>query len=162
MGCSCGRCTAAVGRLQVGVCLAAALPGAATCHALLSCHVFCRNAPPQTHTRHVHTAVRPTRHTRVSSLLLLPGLSHSQVLHAIGMGRLLQLPSDMPPLLRDLLAACMSKDPSERYMRTDLAQGLAAHTHTPCCNSSAWQCCACSRVMPVDRSDAACMWSGAA
>jgi hypothetical protein len=43
------------------------------------------------------------------------GMSHSQVLHAIGMGRLLQLPQDMPAPLRDLLAACMARDPAKRY-----------------------------------------------
>lgn len=42
------------------------------------------------------------------------GLSHSQVLHAIALGRLLVLPEHMPRGLRDLLAACMAKDPKKR------------------------------------------------
>jgi serine/threonine protein kinase len=43
------------------------------------------------------------------------GLSHSQVLHAVGMGRLLELPADMPAPLKDLLAAAMARDPSKRW-----------------------------------------------
>lgn len=42
------------------------------------------------------------------------GMSHSQVLHAIGMGRQLQLPEHMPKGLRDLLEACMARDPAKR------------------------------------------------
>lgn len=37
-----------------------------------------------------------------------------QVLHAIGMGRLLELPSDMPPGLKGLLGECLSRDPAKR------------------------------------------------
>lgn len=155
----CG-CRPFAGRGMVGCC--PAWCGNMPSFAVLPCVLLKRRHPPPT--RHVHTVVRPTRLTRVSSLLVLPGMSHSQVLHAIGMGRLLQLPADMPPLLRDLLAACMSKDPSERCGLTWRRGWLHTHTHThtPCCNNSAWQCCACSHVMPVDRSDAACMWSGVA
>lgn len=42
------------------------------------------------------------------------GMSHSQVLHAIGMGKLLEPPQDMPHSLKNLLAACLSKDPAKR------------------------------------------------
>jgi len=44
------------------------------------------------------------------------GMSHSQVLHAIGMGRQLQLPEHMPKGLRDLLEACMARDPAKRWV----------------------------------------------
>ena len=49
------------------------------------------------------------------------GMSHSQVLHAIGLGRLLQLPKDMPGGLRELVAACMAQDPKQRCVGIEAA-----------------------------------------
>lgn len=53
------------------------------------------------------------------------GMSHSQVLHAIGMGRQLQLPQHMPKGLRDLLEACMARDPAKRWVGRVLTGSLS-------------------------------------
>lgn len=58
------------------------------------------------------------------------GLSHSQVLHAVGMGRLLELPKDMPGPLRDLLAAAMARDPSKRWAAVYIWLGLGSRGGT--------------------------------
>jgi serine/threonine protein kinase len=42
------------------------------------------------------------------------GMSHSQVLHAVGLGRTLEVPPGIPPGLSSLLAACLSKEPAQR------------------------------------------------
>lgn len=55
------------------------------------------------------------------------GMSHSQVLHSIGIGRLLELPAGLPSGLRSLMADCMAPDPASRWV------GIIVYDREPRC-----------------------------
>lgn len=84
------------------------------------------------------------------------------------MGRLLQVPADMPPALRDLVGACMSQDPAQRCAGTGLSkvsigdsalhQELCSSLHQLCAHA---RCCvpacdACKVCGPCLLSQSAC------
>lgn len=53
------------------------------------------------------------------------GLSHSQVLHTVGTGKGLTLPTDAPPDFKELLGACLARDPNDRCVRVSLQRSAA-------------------------------------
>jgi serine/threonine protein kinase len=43
-----------------------------------------------------------------------PGMSHSQVLHSVSTGKVLELPACAPPAFAKLVSACLARSPTDR------------------------------------------------